>query len=259
MKEIAVFEEPVKKHVLKLALFSLDELEVPSIQRDLSDSLRKQLELAIDKLGFLVPIVVVPGECKYKIIDGMHRFEAMRSLGAREIIGIVVDRSLYKYILDFNTEKPPSVKDKAKQAYRLYMEFYREDSGMVEEDLIEYVREPMLITFGFVVEEMERRFPVSFYESFVEKVDSFLRVSLAEGVEERRRRARVLVELNEVVNRKFAEFGWENSLMKGEIVRRAVRNVYGARVRVIEDDFYKAIEAVKDECEKLSESDFEGV
>jgi ParB family chromosome partitioning protein len=84
-------------------------------------------------------------------------------------------------------------------------------------------------------------------------------VPLAEGVEERRRRARVLVELNEVVNRKFAEFGWENSLMKGEIVRKAVRNVYGSRVRVIDDDFYQAIEAVKDACERLTLGDFEGV
>jgi ParB family chromosome partitioning protein len=257
MKEIAVFEEPVRKNVLRLAVFSLDELEVPSVQRDVSSSLRKELELAIDKLGFLVPIVVVPGECKYKIIDGMHRFEAMKSLGVREILGIIVDESLYKYILDFNTEKPPSVKDKARQAYRLYTEFYKEDSGMIEEDLIEYVREPMLITFGFVVEEFERRFPVSFYESFVEKIDSFLRVPLAEGVEERRRRAKVLVELNDVVNKKFAEFGWENSLMKGEIVRKAVRNVYGSRVRVIEDDFYRAVELVKEECEKLTLSDFE--
>jgi len=84
-------------------------------------------------------------------------------------------------------------------------------------------------------------------------------VSLVEGIEERRRRARVLVELNEVVNKKFIEFGWDDSLMKGEIVRRAMRNVYGARVRVIEDDFYRAIELVKEECERLSVDDFKSV
>jgi len=257
MREIAVFKEPVKGNVLKLVVLDMDEVEVPSVQRDLSDSLRKELMLSIDKLGFLVPIIVVSGECKYKVIDGMHRYEAMKGLGAREILAIVVDSSMYRYILDFNTEKPPSVRDLAKQAYRLYMEFYREGGVTVEEDLVEYVGEPMLITFGFVLEEFEKRFPVSFYEGFVGKIDSFLRVLLVEAIEERRRRARVLVELNEVVNMKFSEFGWKDSLMKGEIVRRAVRNVYGDRVRVIGDDFYRAVELVKRECELLSAEDFQ--
>ena len=259
MKEIAVFEDPVKKQPLKLALFRLEEIEVPPFQRDLSESLRKQLELAIDKLGFLTPIVVVPKGGKYYVVDGRHRLEAMRSLGAREILAIVVNEKMYHYILEFNTEKPPNVKEKAKQAYRLYMDFYREDPNLIEDELYTYLKEPMLITFGFAIEEFDKRFPASFYESFVEKIDDFLRLPLSEGVAERRNRAKALIELNDIVNQKYAEFGWENALLKGEIVRKAVQRAYGVRVRTIEDDFYSAIERVKEFCEKLSQEDFEGI
>ena len=256
MKEIAVFEDPVKKQPLKLALFRLEEIEVPPFQRDISESLRKQLELAIDKLGFLTPIVVVPKGGKYYVVDGRHRLEAMRGLGAREILAIVVDEKMYHYILEFNTEKPPNVKEKAKQAYRLYMDFYREDPNLIEDELYTYLKEPMLITFGFAIEEFDKRFPASFYESFVEKVDDFLRVPLSEGVVERRNRAKALIELNDIVNQKFAEFAWENALLKGEIVRKAVQKAYGVRVRTIEDDFYSAVERVTQACQELTSEDF---
>jgi len=256
MKEIAVFEDPVKKQPLKLALFRLEEIEAPPFQRDISESLRKQLELAIDKLGFLTPIVVVPKGGNYYVVDGRHRLEAMRGLGAGEILAIVVDEKMYHYILEFNTEKPPNVKEKAKQAYRLYMDFYREDPNLIEDELYTYLKEPMLITFGFAIEEFDKRFPASFYESFVEKIDDFLRVPLSEGVIERRNRAKALIELNDIVNQKYAEFGWENALLKGEIVRKAVQKAYGVRVRTIEDDFYSAVERVKQACQELSKENF---
>jgi len=256
MKEIATFEDPVKKQPLKLALFRVDEIEAPPFQRDVSESLKKHLEMAIEKLGFLTPIVVVPKGGKYYVVDGRHRLEAMRDLGAREILGIIVDESLYHYILEFNTEKPPNVKEKAKQAYRLFMDFLRESPDLIEEDLFTYFKEPMLITFGFAIEEFDARFPASFYESFVSKIDHFLRVPLSLAVEERRKRAEALIDLNRVVNEKYAEFGWENALLKGEIVRKAVQKAYGVRVRTIEEEFYAAVERVKEACQALTPEDF---
>lgn len=256
MKEIASFEDPVKRQPLKLALFKLEEIATPPFQRDLSESLKKHLEMAIEKLGFLTPIVVVPKEGKYYVVDGRHRLEAMRDLGAKEILAIVVDESLYHYILEFNTEKPPNVKEKSKQAYRLYMDFYKEDPQLLEEDLFTYLKEPMLITFGFAIEEIDSRFPASFYENFVSKIDQFLNLPLSSAIEERRKRAKALTELNRIVNEKYAEFGWENALLKGEIVRKAVQKAYGLRVRTIEEDFYTAIERVKEACQELTIEEF---
>ncbi|MCS7150326.1 MAG: ParB/RepB/Spo0J family partition protein [Caldimicrobium sp.] len=259
MRLIATFEDPVKRQPLKLALFSLEDISTPPFQREISESLKKHLEMAIEKLGFITPIVVVPKDGKYYVVDGRHRLEAMRDLGAREILAIVVDESLYHYILEFNTEKPPNVKEKSKQAYRLFMDFYKENRSIREEDLFTYFKEPMLITFGFAIEEFDNRFPASFYESFLSKLDNFLDLPLNEAVEERRKRAQALVDLNRVVNEKYAEFGWDNALLKGEIVRKAFQKAYGLRVRTIGEDFYSAIERVKEACEELTIEDFSGL
>lgn len=256
MKEIATFEEPVKKQVLKLALFKIDEIFIPPFQRDLSESLKKHLEMVIEKLGFLTPIIVAPKDGKYYVVDGRHRLEAMRDLGAREILAIIVDESLYHYILEFNTEKPPNVKEKSKQAYRLYMDLLKENSELIESELFTYFKDPIFITFGFAIEEYDARFPASFYENFVSKIDQFLDFPLEEAAKERRKRAEALLELNQVVNQKYAEFGWENALLKGEIVRKAVQKAFGVRVRTIEEEFYSAIERVKIACEELTPEDF---
>jgi ParB family chromosome partitioning protein len=53
------------------------------------------------------------------------------------------------------------------------------------------------------------------------------------------------------------KFGWDNALLKGEIIRKAVQKAYGMRVRTIPDDFYTAIEKVKSACESLNLEDFE--
>lgn len=255
MKVIAEFREPVKGYNLKLAYFGVDELERPVFQRDLSDSLRKQLEITIEKLGFLTPIVVVPKDSRYYVVDGMHRLEAMKSLGAREIIGVVIDERLYHYILDFNTEKPPTVKDKAKQAYRLYQDLLGIYPDRLEEDFYSYFRDPSLITLGFTVEEVNSRFPVSFFDDFVSKIDRFLSLPLSEAARERKRRANLLEELNGIVVSKYVEFQFDNPLLKGEIVRKTIQKAYGIRVRMIEDDFEDAVRKVIETCQSLTLED----
>lgn len=257
MKTIAKFTEPVKKLDLELIYLNLNEVHIPPFQRDISDSLRKHLEIAIESLGFLTPIVVTQVDGKFYVIDGQHRLEAMKSIGAREIIAISVPSELYHHILSFNTEKPPTIREKSKQAYRLYMDIFKENPNVKEDDLFAHFKDPIYVTFGFALEEIDGKFPAGFYDNFVSKIDSFLPMPLTEAVEERRRRARALVDLNSVVASKYSEFGWDNALMKGEIVRKAVQKAFGVRVRVIEEDFYSAVELVKKACEELTPEDFE--
>lgn len=252
MKRVATFTEPVKGSKLTLAIFPINELQIPPVQRDLSSSFVKTLEMSIDKMGFLVPVLVVKRNGSYYVVDGQHRLEALKRIGALEVPGIIVDESLYHNILEFNTEKPPTIREKSKQAYRLYKDFLNEIPDAKETELISYFKEAVMITFGFILEEYETRFPVGFYESFVSKIDTFLDMPLSEAQEERRKRAEALIDLNQVVNEKYAELGLDNSLLKGEIISRAVQTVYGARVRVISDDFYEAIEKVKEACQSLS-------
>ncbi|MBX6422237.1 ParB/RepB/Spo0J family partition protein [Thermosulfurimonas sp. F29] len=259
MRELARFEDPVKRQPLRLAVFEIDEVKVPPFQRDISEGLKKHLELAIEKLGFITPIIVCPHEGAYYVVDGQHRLEALRDLGAREVVAVVAPEELYLSILEFNTEKPPNVKEKSRQAYRLFQEFLRENPETIEADLFTYFKEPQFLTFGFVLEEMENRFPASFYESLLAKIDRFLEEPLSEAAEERRRRAQALVDLNQEVNAKYAELGWTNALLKGEIVRKAVQRAYGVRVRTIEDEYYDALSRVKEAVRELGPTDFGGM
>ncbi|RUM87455.1 MAG: chromosome partitioning protein ParB [Thermodesulfatator sp.] len=259
MQELVRFEDPVKKMPLALAIFDIEEVEVPLFQRDISEGLKKHLELAIEKLGFVTPIVVCPRDGRYYVVDGRHRLEAMRDIGAREIVAIVAPEDLYLHILEFNTEKPPNVKERSKQAYRLFQEFLGDSPEAIEAELFTYFKEPQFITFGFVLEEFEPRFPASFYESLLAKIDRFLEEPLAEAAEERRRRAQKLLEVNQEVNAKYAELGWTNALLKGEIVRKAVQRAYGVRVRSIEDEYYDALEKIKVAVEELGPEDFGGI
>ena len=238
MQELVHFEDPVKKRPLKLAIFEVEEVQIPPFQRDISEGLKKHLELAIEKLGFITPIVVCFYQGNYYVIDGRHRLEALRDLGAKEILAIVAPEDLYRHILEFNTEKPPNVKEKSKQAYRLFQEFLQESPERIEADLFTYFKEPQFITLGFVLEELEGRFPASFYENLLAKIDRFLEEPLFEAVKERRRRAEALIELNQEVNAKYTELGWTNALLKAEIVRKAIQRAYGVRVRTIEDEYY---------------------
>ncbi|AEH44680.1 ParB domain protein nuclease [Thermodesulfatator indicus DSM 15286] len=258
MRELCRYKDPVKNQELCLSLFQVDEILIPSFQRDLSEGLKRNLELAIEKLGFLHPIVVVEGDEGYYVVDGRHRLEALKELGYQEIIGIIAPQELALHILEFNTEKPPNVKEKSKQAYRLFYEFLEKEPQTLEIDLISFFKEPSLITFGFILEEFEPRFPASFYESFVSKIDNFLHEPLEEASKERRRRAEKLVELNQQVNETYARLGLTNALLKGEIVRKAVQRAYGIRVRKIDDEFYEAIEKVKEALNKISPEDIGG-
>jgi len=258
VEELCRYQDPVKGQELVLARFEIEEVLVPTFQRDLSEGLKRNLAMAIEKLGFLHPIIVFEDEGRFYVIDGRHRLEALRELGYAEIIGIIVPKELALNILEFNTEKPPNIKERSKQAYRLFQEFLAREPSLSEKDLWTFLKDPSYVTFGFVLEEYEPRFPASFYESFVAKIDQFLDLPLQEAAEERRRRAQKLLELNEVVNEVYSRLGLTNALLKGEIVRKAVQLAYGVRVRKIEDDFYEALERVKEACAKLTEADLGG-
>jgi len=252
MQEMFKFSDPYRNREMTFAILSINEIELPRTQRDVSNQLKTQLELAIDKLGFIVPIVVVPGDNgKYLVIDGQHRFLAMQSLGARKITAIIVDRALYDHILDFNTEKPPTIKDKAKQSYRLYTEFLARDPNLKEEDLASNIPLPCFITFGVILEEMDPKFPAGFYDNLGEKIDTFLDLPLKEAIEERRNRGRALMKLNEVVTEVYNQMESKDPLLKGTIIRKAIQAVYGVRVRVIPDDFYTVIKKLKEACKTL--------
>ena len=110
-KVLASYREPFGGQWLVIAALPIEKVEPTPYQRNLSDAHVRKLESVIAKLGrFLDPIIVVRKESKdsetrYWTPNGNHRLSAMRTLGAKSIVGIVVPEAAAAYqILALNTE-----------------------------------------------------------------------------------------------------------------------------------------------------------
>jgi ParB family chromosome partitioning protein len=256
MKVLAEYQEPFKGIPIKFVMVPTDEVKRPPFQRDLSDLLVKRLFLSIEKLGFLHPIIVYQDpdiNDEIFVIDGQHRLEAAKMLNIKEIPALLIPKDLAINIMEFNTEKPPNIREKSIQAYRLYKEFLDLNPQMEETELAFYIEEPSYITLGYVLEEINKKFPAGAFENLLKKIDEFLDLPLKEAIKERERRAQRLYKVGEKLNEVYEALGMTNALMKTELLRKAVQKVYGKRVRKIEDDFYTALDKIEKALEELKE------
>jgi len=253
------YKEPVKGCELEFKLIPINEIHIPPFQRDPSESLIKKLVLSMEKIGYIHPIIVYEDEGKTFVIDGQHRLIAAKELGVDMMPVIYIPKELVYNLMEFNTEKPPNVKEKSAQVYRLYRKFVEDKANIEESELSFYVDEPQYITFGFIIEEINKRFPASFFNNFIKKVDEFLSLKLEDAQEERRKRAKALYELYEKINEVYNRLGLTNALLKNEILRKAIQKVYGKNVRKIEDDYYTAIKKVKEALDSLTDEELVGI
>ena len=230
MKKLTTFEDPVKGYPLELKVMSIDEIRIPKFQRDLSKTLVNHLMVSIEKMGFLVPVIVCRAPDGYiYVVDGMHRIEALKALGYDKVLAIEVPEELYFQILDFNTEKPPTIRDKAKQAYRLYLSIIEDlgdEAGRAKE--IEFsgkLQSPHFVTIGCLLEEVN---------------------PMVDALEERKKRAIRLNQVNITAIETYEKYNINDPLSRQTVIRKAIHEVYGQRVRVIEDDFYTALSKIEE-------------
>ena len=75
----------------------------------------------IEKVGrFLDPLVLIRQDDGYWTPNGNHRLQAMKKLGAKSIIGLLVpDPEVAFKILALNTEKAHNVKEKSLETIRM--------------------------------------------------------------------------------------------------------------------------------------------
>ena len=220
----------LQKLVFESIIPGIDEIKIPPFQRDLSDLLVKRLFISIEKLGFLHPIIVYQDDEKNNeifVIDGQHRLEALKMINAEKVPALLIPKELALNIMEFNTEKPPNIREKSSQAYRLYREFLEKSPKMEETELAFYIEEPSYITIGFVLEEINKKFPASAFESLLKKVDEFLSEDLEEAVKERRRRAKRVYEVSNTLNEVFENLQLQNDLMK---TRKSLKSLIGKLV-----------------------------
>src|SRR5262249_48761274 len=119
-KVLAMYREPYAGAWVVLAALPIDLVEPTPFQRNLSDTHVRKLELVIGKIGrFLDPIIAVHAskgahDAKYWTPNGNHRLSAMKTLGAKSIIAIVVPEAAAAYqILAMNTEKAHNLREKS--------------------------------------------------------------------------------------------------------------------------------------------------
>jgi ParB family chromosome partitioning protein len=204
-KVLSVYREPYGGRWLLLAALPIEKVAATPYQRNLSEAHVRRLESVIGKIGrFLDPIIVVrapapeDGQVHYWTPNGHHRLSALRTLGAKSVVAIVVPEPVVAYqILALNTEKAHNLREKAVEVIRLYREFTRLGEQSEESCALEF-EEPALITLGLCY-EARPRFSGGAYHPVLKRVDQFLPSSCREALEIRRRRAQSLLRLDEAV------------------------------------------------------------
>jgi ParB family chromosome partitioning protein len=228
-KVLAVYREPYGGQWIMLAALPIERVSATPYQRNLSDTHVRRLENVISKVGrFLDPIIVVhakqPGEegVNYWTPNGHHRLSAMRTLGAKSVIALVVPEASVAYqILALNTEKAHNLREKAMEVIRLYREFVKLGDRVEESCALEF-EEPALITLGLCYEERPR-FSGGAYHPVLKRVDGFLPSSCREALEARQARAQALLALDDAVVEKVEALkarGLTSPYLKSFVVAR---------------------------------------
>ena len=201
-KVLAVYREPYGGRWLVFAALPIELIEPTPYQRNLSDTHVRKLETVIGKIGrFLDPIIAVrlpkPDHvAKYWTPNGNHRLSAMRTLGARSLVAIVVPEAAAAYqILALNTEKAHNLREKSLEVIRMYKELARLDDSTEETYALEF-EEPAFITLGLCYEERPR-FSGGAYHPMLKRVDEFLKKPMRTSLDLRRDRARKVLALDD--------------------------------------------------------------
>ncbi len=225
---LAAYREPYGSRWLVMAALPIEQVEPTPYQRNISDTHVRKLESVIARLGrFLDPIIVVRKELKdhetrYWTPNGNHRLSAMRTLGARSIIGIVVPETDAAYqILALNTEKAHNLRERALEVIKMYHELALLDDVTEDKYALEF-EEAALITLGLCYSE-QPRFSGGAYHPILRRSDEFLKKPLKSALAIRQSRAKALMELDALVVEKVAALksrGLTSPYLKAFIVAR---------------------------------------
>ena len=225
---LATYREPFSGHWIVLASLPIDQVEPTPYQRNLSDTHVRKLEGVIAKLGrFLDPIIVVRKETKdsntrYWTPNGNHRLSAMKTLGAKCIVALVVPETAAAYqILALNTEKAHNLRERALEVIKMYQELATLDDATEETYALEF-EEAALITLGLCYLE-NCRFSGGAYHPILRRADQFIKKPLESALAIRRQRAQTLMELDKTVVEKVEALkakGLTSPYLKSFVVAR---------------------------------------
>lgn len=221
---LALYREPLGGNALVFAALPLEKVERTAFQRDVSDAHVRKLTVAMDKTRrYLDPIIAVREDGKYLSPNGGHRLTALKELGAKAVLALVVpERRVAYQILALNIEKAHNLREKALEVVRMYRDLARLDGSVREADLALELEEPALATLGFAYEQ-RGRLSGGAYQPVLKRVDAFLPEPLATSLAERERRAGVVLAFDDAVGEavaKLKERGFDSPYLKAFVVAR---------------------------------------
>jgi ParB family chromosome partitioning protein len=232
---LAPYKDPLGGHWQIFAALPIDLVEPTPYQRDLSKPHVERLSKAMDKLGrYLDPMIVVRGEQPdgeeaalnaarpYWTPNGNHRLAALRELGARSVVAIVVpDIEVAHRILLLNTEKAHNLRERSLEVIRLAQLLAQTEDRPERSFEIEF-EEPALLTIGLCYQE-NGRFAGGAYHPVLRRAEKWLGSALPKALETRRERAGRVLELDETVTeamKKLKERGFDSPYLRPFVIAR---------------------------------------
>lgn len=197
---LATYREPFGGTPVVLAALPIDRVEPTPYQRDPSDAHVKRLMNVVETLGrFLDPIIAIRHEDAYWTPNGNHRLQALRKLGARTIVALIVpDPEVAFKILALNTEKAHNLKEKSLETIRMERALAGQAPDRPERAYAFEFDQPIFLTLGAAY-ETRPRLSGGAYQSLLRRIDDFLDDRLPKAVAERERRAATLLAIDDQV------------------------------------------------------------
>ena len=220
---LAAYREPLGGHALLFAALPVEKVERTSFQRDVSDGHVRKLTLAMDKTRrYLDPIIAVREGDHYLTPNGGHRLTALKELGAKAVLALVVPEKAVAYqILALNIEKAHNLRERAQEVVRMYRDLAATSDPRETEMALEF-EEPALATLGFAYQKRPR-LSGGAYHPILRKVDAFLDRKLSAATAERERRADVVLAFDDAVAGAVARLkdrGFDSPFLRNFVVAR---------------------------------------
>jgi ParB family chromosome partitioning protein len=224
------YRDPLGGHWQVLASLPVDRVAPTPFQRDLSEPHVARLARVLDSLDrFLDPIIAVrsvaDGDASYWTPNGNHRLSALKRLGGRSVIALVLPETELAYkILALNTERAHNLREKALEVIRMARDLAgrKESAARAEKDYAVEFEEPAFLTLG-VCYEKNGRFPGGAYNPVIRRVDAFSDLPLPKALEMREGRAARVMELEEAVSaamKALADKGFQSPYLRPFVVAR---------------------------------------
>src|SRR5262245_11839794 len=192
---LGTYSDPFGGNGVMVVALPIDRVEPTPYQRDPSEPHVKRLMTVIEKVGrFLDPVVLVHHDDGYWTPNGNHRLQAMKKLGARSIVGLLLpDEEVAFKILALNTEKAHNVKEKSLETIRMARALAARRNAIERDFAFEFEQAPYL-TLGAAYEE-RRSLSGGAYHPVLRRIDDFLDEAMPRALKERERRGAKILKL----------------------------------------------------------------